>query len=133
MREAPSSQRRLELIGLDVADRMPRLRPRLALPLLAVALLMALTVAALRIDLIRMRYALAEAMAAERRVVDEQRSLTLRVRQLRDPVRLTARARELGFVPPQKVIDLPAPEPAAEGTLLAEAPPATGDPHEARP
>jgi hypothetical protein len=133
VKDTRSDGRRLELIGLDVADRMPRLRPRFAVPLLIIVLVGALMVAALRIDLIRMRYALAGAMAAEQRIVNEQRALTLRVRQLRDPVRLTARARKLGFVAPVKVIDLPGPGAEASATLLAASRPDADALGEARP
>jgi hypothetical protein len=62
-----------------------------------VALLVALGVASLRIDLIRTRYALAAAIAEEKELIKEQRALIVRKRTLRDPVALAVMARERGF------------------------------------
>jgi len=56
----------------------------------------ALAIAALRIDLIRVRYAVAAVMEQEEALLEEQRSLIVRRRQLRDPVELAVRARRIG-------------------------------------
>jgi len=107
-------------IGRDLADRPAVLagRTRRAAPWIALALLAALLLAALRVDVIRMRYAQAEALAAEQRLIDRNRDLTVRMRQLRDPARLAERAQALGFVRPERVIDLP--DPAHRGVRLAD-------------
>jgi hypothetical protein len=129
-RASGTKRRRLELIGIDLAERRPKLGLRLMLPLLATALGIALAFSALRVDLIRMRYALADALAHEQLLVEEQRALTVTMRQLRDPIGLAARARELGFGRPERVIDIhraptvvPAQDDAplfrSEGTALA--------------
>ena len=58
-------------IGNDLAHWVQPPRSRTFLPLLILALLVALAIAALRIDLIRTRYALAEAMKTEERLMEE--------------------------------------------------------------
>ncbi len=80
------------------------------------ALLAALGLAALRNDMIRQRYALAEAIREEKALQVEQRELTVAVRELRDPSRLAAHARRLGLRRPERLLDLPlAPLRAASG------------------
>ena len=94
------------------------------LALIGVGLAAALGLAVLRTDLLRMRYALPDILEQEQHLRDEQRSLTARMRQLRDPVHLAERARELGFVRPARLIDLPASESPAladPSTALAAA------------
>lgn len=66
----------------------------------------ALALAALRNDLIRVRYGLAEAMAEEKRLVEEQRGLVAELRRLRHPARLRERAEELGLAAPERALDL---------------------------
>lgn len=123
-RRARSEARHLDLIGLDVAGSSSPLRPRALLPLALATLLVALGVAALRIDLLRIRYALVDTIKEEQRLHGEQRALTARKRQLRDPIQLAGRAHELGFVRPKKLVDLP-DDPALSGdsssTVLADA------------
>ncbi len=94
-------------IGRDLA-RVPRLRPRAARPLwIALAgILVALSVAALRIDILRMRYGLGEALETEKALIEERRELTAQVRRLRDPARLIHLAIESGLGRPERVIDL---------------------------
>ena len=65
--------------------------------------------AAVRIDLIRTRYALASVMDVERALIEEQRNLIVRRRQLRDPVELAVQARARGFRPISVVLSLPDP------------------------
>lgn len=96
-------------IGLDFSGEDGPRRARKLLPLLVFALIAALGVAALRIDLIRTRYAMAAAMAEEQALIEEQRSLIVRRRQQRDPVELALRARERGFRPLAAVFSLPDP------------------------
>ena len=98
---------RLDLIGLDVSGRRSSSRARISWPAVIVVLLLALGLATLRVDLTRMRYALGDALATEQRLLEEQRGLTVELRTLRDPSGLAVRARELGFVHPERVIDLP--------------------------
>lgn len=111
----------LGLIGLDVAADTPRLDPRKVLPVLIAALAVALCVAALRTELLRVRYALAEATVEEQRLLDEERALKAERRKLRDPVHLARRAEALGFVRPEHLIDLPAAPGAGDAGALADA------------
>ncbi len=113
----------MRLIGIDVAGRRGTRRTLGLLSVLGAVLVVALGVSSLRIDLLRIRYALGEAIAEEQRLLDEQRSLTAEMRRLRDPVQLAERARSLGFVRPEELIDLPkadAPSRLAPGTVLAD-------------
>ena len=120
-RGASEGSLELGLIGRDLADRGARISVRRVIPTLVAVLLVALSVAALRIELLKLRYALADATLAEQELLDEERSLTARRRQLRDPVHLARRASELGFVRPVQVIDLPAREDDPVSTFLAAA------------
>jgi hypothetical protein len=70
-------------------------------------LLAALLLAALRVDLIRVRYALGEAMKAEQTLLDERARLIAEVRELRDPRRLAEFAARMGFERPNRVIEVP--------------------------
>ena len=96
-------------VGRDLAPlhRADERRRRLLPVLLVGGLIATLGLTALRIDLIRQRYALAAAMGQEKRLLEEQRTLTAQVRSLRDPARLNVLAREMGFVRPAREIQLP--------------------------
>lgn len=99
-------------IGIDVSSETARRTPRGVYPLMAMAVLVVLAglaVAAVRIDLIRTRYAVSAAMERENELIEEQRQLIVRRRQLRDPVELAVQARERGFRPPAHVVSLPDP------------------------
>ncbi|MFO0688723.1 MAG: hypothetical protein U0900_08440 [Myxococcota bacterium] len=100
-------------VGIDVSNEAPRGVTRGSVPLIALALVlvvgMALGLAALRIDLLRTRYAVSAAMERENELIEEQRQLIVRRRQLRDPVALAVKARERGFRPPAHVVSLPDP------------------------
>lgn len=109
---------RLDLIGLDVSGRRRSARLRIGWPVVIVALLLALGLTALRVDLIRMRYALADALASEQELLEQQRMLTVEMRTLRDPSGLASRARELGFVHPERVIHLPLAAPGGAPALF---------------
>lgn len=96
-------------IGIDVSKDAVRPAPRGLYPLLAVAVVAALAIAAVRIDLLRTRYAVAAVLERENELIEEQRQLIVRRRQLRDPVALAVQARERGFRPPAQVVTLPDP------------------------
>ncbi len=102
-------------IGVDLAGEDGSRHTRKLLPLLALALIAALGVAVLRIDLIRIRYAMASVVERETELLEEQRALTVRRRQLRDPTELAVQARARGFRPPRQVFVLREPRP--EGAL----------------
>jgi hypothetical protein len=111
-----AERKRCDLIGRDLAPiRSGASDRRRLLPVALVgALMAALCLAALRIDLIRQGYALAAAMREERELLEERDQLTARVRSLRDPARLARLARSLDFERPGRVIELPATEESAE-------------------
>jgi len=92
-REDPSEEERGSWIGVDLARVSLAPRSRTFVPLIAVALVAALGIAALRIDLIRTRYALAANLEQEQALIEEQRALIVRLRGLRDPSVLAALAR----------------------------------------
>ena len=99
-------------IGIDVSSEPTRKTPRAVYPVMAMAALVvlaSLAVAALRIDLIRARYAVSAVLERENELIEEQRALIVRRRQLRDPVELAMQARERGFRPPAHVVSLPDP------------------------
>lgn len=116
-----TAARTLGLIGRDLADRAPTMTPRRVLPILITVLVVALGVAALRTELLRLRYALAEATLEEQRLLDEERALKAQRRRLRDPVHLARRAGELGFVRPEHLIDLPAASARSDRSVLTDA------------
>ena len=97
------------LAGRDFARSRPRSR---ALPtgllgwLIAVGCTCALGLTALRIDILRMRYALADAVQAERTLTLQRSQHTAQVESLRDPARLAELAEERGFGRPQRVLEL---------------------------
>jgi hypothetical protein len=114
----------VSLIGLDVAREPSRLRSHGLAPVLAILLAGALVVVALRVDLIRMRYAKGSALAEERSLLDIQRELLVEKQQLRDPARLSVEARKLGFRRPERIIDWSVAAVAAtspEGVTSTEA------------
>ncbi|MEZ4356805.1 MAG: hypothetical protein R3F16_24460 [Myxococcota bacterium] len=126
-------------IGVDFADgHMPR-PTRSWLPVMVLALVAALGIVALRIDLIRTRYALSSMLAEEQRLLEEQRALIVRRRQLRDPGELAIQARARGFRAPGRVLVLADPVlPGTDGgervarPAVAAAPPAPEADVEAR-
>ncbi|MCR9097546.1 MAG: hypothetical protein NXI30_25290 [bacterium] len=106
---APEERR--SWIGVDLAKVPLAPRSRTLVPLIAVALVAALGVAALRIDLIRTRYALAANLEQEQTLLEDQRALIVRLRGLRDPSVLAALAQERGYRPAERVIALADPMP----------------------
>jgi hypothetical protein len=99
------------LVGRDLArTRIVAPAHRRWLPaLLLGGLLAGLALAALRVDGIRVRYGLAEAMRAEKALLEEQRALKVRIRAMRDPTRLAELAEQRGYVRPERVIELAPP------------------------
>lgn len=113
----PRAQAARVVTGRNVARSAP---PRRRLPAVRSASLFivatgavcaALGLVALRMDSVRLRYALADAVRAEQDLLDEQRSLTVEMRQLRDPRRLERLGSELGLGPAGCLIDLDHPRP----------------------
>ena len=100
---------RVELVGRDFAGpRTPSRSLSRALPaLLAGVVLAALALAALRVDLIRVRYGLGQAMQEEKQLLEQERGLRARLGSLRDPIRLAQLAPRYGLARPARVIDLP--------------------------
>ena len=96
-------------IGVDFAGHGGSQHTRKLLPLLVLALIAALGISALRIDLIRIRYAMASVVEEETNLLEEQRQLIVRRRQLRDPIELAVQARARGFRPPRQIIVLREP------------------------
>jgi hypothetical protein len=116
------------LIGLDVARVPARLRGTSWLPVVAAAVVGALFLAGLRMDVIRMRLARAASFEEELRLEQEGRELTVEMRRLRDPAELSRQAEALGFHRAERLIDLdpaaphPQPAPAAPTELAATRP-----------
>ena len=96
------------LIGRDLANDAPRSRiPIWLIPGIAVGgVFAALAIAHVRVELIGQGYKRYSAVERVQALEEEQRSLTARVRQLRDPTRLAALAREMGLSRPDHVITL---------------------------
>ncbi len=105
-REESESFGSLDLIGVDMAPHHATRPSRFTIPLIASVVLAALILVGLRIDLIRMRYAGADALAVEQELRDQKLAITVEMRKLRDPKQLSRRAKELGFVHPERVVDL---------------------------
>ena len=96
------------LIGRDLA-RVRWLRPtgRRQLPVALLGfVLAAFALAALRVDITRLRYGLGDAVSVQRTLLEKRRELTAEVRKLRDPARLTRAAGPRGLARPERVIDL---------------------------
>jgi hypothetical protein len=93
------------LIGLDVSRPPQRLR-RSWMPLLVAGVVGALFLAVLRMDVIRMRFQVAQTFEEEMSLQELKRELTVDMRQLRDPAHLARRAEKLGFRRAERLIDL---------------------------
>lgn len=107
---------RANLVGRDFSGMRAAGRPWTGrLPaLLAGVLLAALAIVSLRVDLIRVRYGLGQAMEQEKALLEQERSLRARVGALRDPIQLAKLAPRYGLARPTRVLDLsvgPAPDP----------------------
>ena len=97
-----------DLVGRDFARvrAAGRLSTRRIVWLVGVAFACALALAALRIDILRVRYALGEAIREEKALIQAQRQQIAVLEGLRNPSRLVDVAQHLGFAPPERVIDL---------------------------
>jgi hypothetical protein len=115
-------------IGFDLSGQDRPRRMRNLLPLLMLTLITALGIAALRIDLIRVRYAVAAATERENALIEEQRELLAHRRQLRDPGALAVQAHRRGFRPAARTFSLPDP-----GPTIGSRPAATAGPREGAP
>jgi hypothetical protein len=102
-------------------DRVFGRRLRVHPALLAVALVAALALAALRVDLIRVRYGLADAVAQEKALLEQRRETLARVRTLRDPARLATLAKDYGLTRPDRIIELPMVAAATNGAAERQA------------
>jgi hypothetical protein len=105
-----------DLVGVDFARVRvaARRRRRAWLPAaLLGALLAALGLAQLRLQILRMRYALGEATVQVEALREERSRWTAKLESLRGPERLTKLARERGLAPAERVIELPATQTAA--------------------
>ena len=100
---------RFDWIGRDFSrsHTTAATRRRRVAPLVAGALLAALALAAVRTEVIRLRYDLADAVAEEKALLEQQRALTFEVRALRNPVRLTQLAERMGLAQPARVLEIP--------------------------
>jgi hypothetical protein len=100
-----------QLIGRDVGSDGPRRRiPIWLVPSLAIGgVFAALAIVQVRVDLIDQGYERYSAVERLQALEEEKRILTARVRELRDPARLTALAEELGLSRPDRVIALAPP------------------------
>ena len=119
IRRAPPTTapgRSLDLVGCDLSGRespAPRPLQRLRGALLLGCVVAALGLSALRVQILRLRYQIARAVAEEQALLEERRELTVQVRELRDPLRLAQRARVLGLGRPERILELPAAGPPA--------------------
>ena len=96
------------LIGRDLAHaRRTRIgRRRVSPGIIAGALIGGLLLAALRVEIIHLGYALGDALKLEKGLQEEQRVLTAKLASLRDPARLRQLASELGLDRADHVIEL---------------------------
>lgn len=69
----------------------------------------ALTLLALRVEIIRLRYELASSVQYEQELLAAKREQTVAVRKLRDPARLRRLAEQHGMAYPEQIIRAPRP------------------------
>jgi hypothetical protein len=86
------------------SQRVPRVRQ--VAVVVAGAVCAALLLVVLRVDSIRQRYRLADAVRTEHTLLEQQRRLSVDVRRLRHPLRLAELGRELGLGRAERVIAL---------------------------
>jgi hypothetical protein len=87
----------------------PRRQPRRRLawtPLFAAAVLSLLALAALRVSILRTRYALGATLQHETELLARERSVAAAASEQRAPQKLRESAAQLGFKRPERVIDL---------------------------
>ena len=107
----------LSLIGRDLARDQGRsgIPTRVVVLMMLITALAGLGIVGVRSDVMRIRYALSEAMAEEKRLRVEHNASTVEMRRLRSPARLSSLAQELGFRRPEKIVDL-SMQPATSGS-----------------
>jgi hypothetical protein len=101
-----------DLVGRDLAGGPPRrarVRRRLPLALLGGGIVAALLLVTLRVEILRLRYAVAEVAAEEQALAERIAQAKFRLRELRDPARLRKLAAERGFVRPERVLQVELP------------------------
>ncbi len=106
----------LSLIGRDLARDQGRsgIPTRVVVLVMIITALAGLGIVGVRSDVMRIRYALSEAMAEEKLLRVEHNESTVEMRRLRSPARLSSLAQELGFRRPEKIVDL-SMQPATSG------------------
>jgi hypothetical protein len=91
----------------DWSARRQRPRRRVSwAPIFAVGVMSLLALAALRVSILRTRYALAATLQRETELRGRERSTAVAAREQRDPHKLREVAAQLGFARPERVIDL---------------------------
>ena len=106
-----------DFVGRDLARLCSRGR-RASHPWLIIALgtlAAALILASLRVSILRLRYDLSAALSEETHLLEQQRAVTVKLRELRDPSRLRELAKELGLGRPERVIQLNIPGAGPDG------------------
>lgn len=88
--------------------RWIRSDPGVRIGLLVGVVAAALLLAAIRVKSINLRYRHAQARETEEQLLERKQQLTVEWGRQRDPVSLQKRARDLGFRPPERVIELEA-------------------------
>lgn len=101
----------VDLVGRDFASQPARSRRAQGwlVPVMIGAVAAALLLGRLRVEILRQRYAVMDAVAEESQLQQQQRALTVKVRRLRDPSRLAALAASSGFARPERVVTLTVP------------------------
>ena len=105
-----------ELIGKEF-QRQRHLPSRLhtyLTPVLMGIFIAGLLMSVLRMQITTLRYQLSDAHQTEKSLRTQMRNLIVQQRTLLDPARLTERAKELGFAPPERIIQLSPPVPAEQ-------------------
>lgn len=113
----------ISVIGHDLAREQQRtgIPNRLTAILMILTALAGLGIVAMRSDVMRVRYSISEAMETEKQLQVEHNALTVEMRKLRSPARLSGLAQELGFRRPEQIIplspqaQLPANKPMTRG------------------
>jgi len=107
------------LVGIDMARQSRRPSRTIRLPWIIASIVAALFIVGLRIDLIRMGYARAAALAEEQVLREQERALTVEMRRLHKHSRLVQEASQRGFQQADSIIDLPLPALPSVATAVA--------------
>jgi hypothetical protein len=112
----------LDLIGLDMAPSRREIGSQTWLPAIAAVVLASLLLAVLRMNIVRLRYAVAEGVTVEQGLLAEKRDMTVDLLRLREPKLLSVQAAALGFAAPERVINFHAPTEAKSPLAAHPAP-----------